>query len=118
MLRPCPTMSAMAIDLADLINGTPGRFVPHEMRGELVEAEHLTRYWYAGSFARGRRVLDAGCGLGYGTRILAEAGAAEATGVDIAEAVVEAARADTPDAAFNVADVRDLSFADASFDLV
>src|SRR3954447_13222510 len=108
----------MAIDLADLIDGTPGRFVPQEMRGELVEAEHLTRYWYAASLASGRRVLDAGCGLGYGTRILAQAGAAEATGVDLAEAVVEAARADAPEATFEVADIRSLPFADGSFDLV
>jgi SAM-dependent methyltransferase len=89
------------------------------MKGELVEAEHLVRYLWASSLARGRRVLDAGCGVGYGTRLLAEGGAVEAIGVDVAAAVVEAAGAAArPGVGFRCADVRDLPFADGEFGLV
>jgi SAM-dependent methyltransferase len=108
----------MATDLADLVDGTPGRYVPQEMEGELVEAEHLARYWWASGLAAGRRVLDAGCGLGYGSGMLAAGGAKEVTGVDLAEEVVAAARAAVPEARFETGDVRSLPFADDSFDLV
>src|SRR4051794_18997519 len=62
---------------------TPERFDPRRMRGELLEAEHLARYWWAGRMACGKRVLDAGCGTAYGSEILSEAGAAEGVGVGI-----------------------------------
>jgi 2-polyprenyl-3-methyl-5-hydroxy-6-metoxy-1,4-benzoquinol methylase len=109
----------MSSHLADYIDGTPGRFVPDEMRGELVEAEHLCRYWWAAGLAGKRRVLDAGCGIGYGAAILARAGAAAVTGTDIAEQVVEVARGTAPEGvSFAIGDVRDLPFDDDSFDLV
>ena len=109
----------MPIDLADFIDGTPGRFVPAEMRGQLVETEHLARYTWTTQLAEGRRVLDAGMGLGYGSALLARSGAAEVVGVDIAEEVVETVRASAPEGVrCEVADVRDLPFEDASFDLV
>ena len=109
----------MTIDLADHIDGTPGRFVPHEMKGELVEAEHLSRYWWASALAPGRRVLDAGCGMAYGSALMAEAGAAEVTGVDLAEDVIRAARAEVGDSIrLEAADVASLPFEDGAFDLV
>jgi SAM-dependent methyltransferase len=112
-------MVAVATDLADYIGGTPGRFVPHEMRGELVEAEHVARYRWATRFAAGRRALDAGCGMAYGAAMLAEAGATAVTGIDLAEAVVEAARATAPAGVdLMTGDVRELPFEDGAFDLV
>jgi 2-polyprenyl-3-methyl-5-hydroxy-6-metoxy-1,4-benzoquinol methylase len=106
-------------DLSHRIEDVPERFVPDEMAGELVEAEHLARYWWASALADGRRVLDAGCGMGYGTNLMAAAGATEAVGVDVAEGVVEAARARAADRArFEAADVRELPFEDGAFDLV
>ncbi|MDQ3742310.1 MAG: class I SAM-dependent methyltransferase [Actinomycetota bacterium] len=93
--------------------------MPAAMRGQLLEAEHLVRYWWAARLAHGRRVLDAGCGTAYGTRMLAEAGAAKVTGVDRAASVLEAARPACPDSVELVpADLRELPFADRSFDLV
>lgn len=109
----------MPSELADYIDGTPGRFVPEEMRGELIEAEHLVRYWWAASMASGRRVLDAGCGLGYGSALLSEGGAASVDAIDIGGAVVQAAQARVGDAVrFATGDVRALPFAEDSFDLL
>jgi SAM-dependent methyltransferase len=88
------------------------------MHGQIVEAEHLARYAWAAQFASGRRVLDAACGEAYGSRILAEAGAAEVVGVDLDERVIAAARAARPDISFEVADLRQLPFGDAEFDLI
>jgi SAM-dependent methyltransferase len=101
------------------VGGVPERFVPASVRGELTDAEHLVRYAWAGRLAAGKRVLDAGCGLGYGTRMLRRAGAAEVVGVDIAAAAVEAARADEEAGVrFEVGDVGDLDHPDGAFDVV
>ena len=70
-------------------------------------------------FADGRQTLDAACGTAYGTAMMAAAGASEAVGVDLDPAVVEAARSSAPPATrFEVADLRDLPFAEDEFDLV
>jgi SAM-dependent methyltransferase len=106
-------------DLSNPVESVPERFVPAEAEGQLTEAEHLARYLWASSLAAGRRALDAGCGVGYGTRMLAAGGATEAVGVDIAQAVVEAARGQGDDeATFVQGDVHDLPFDDGTFDLV
>jgi SAM-dependent methyltransferase len=70
----------------------------------------------------GRRVLDAGCGEGYNTRILARRGA-RVTGVDISERMIELAReaerAERLGIRYERASYADLGpFADASFDAV
>ena len=109
----------MEFDLTNRVDGVPERFDPATMRGELTEAEHLVRYAWAARLAPGRRVLDAGCGLGYGARMLRRAGAAEVVGVDIAEAVVEAAGAQEEGGLrFTTGDVGDLDFEDGRFGLV
>jgi O-antigen biosynthesis protein len=96
----------------------PERFVFGEMHG-LIEAEHLARYRWASTQVAGRRVLDAGCGVGYGSVLLSASGAAEVTGVDISEAAVEqSARSAAGSASFVVGDLAALPFADDSFDVV
>jgi SAM-dependent methyltransferase len=96
---------------------TGERLLPDEQRGELVHAEHLARYRFARALARDRRVLDAASGEGYGASLLQRAGARSVVGVDIDPEAVDAARAKYG-LDFRVADVAELPFADASFDLV
>lgn len=98
---------------------TGERFDPAFMNGRLIEAEHLARYAWASQFAPGRRVLDAACGMAYGTAILAGAGASEAVGIDQDEGVVEQVRAAAkPGTRFDVGDLRQLPYEDGEFDLV
>ena len=95
---------------------TGERMLPDHYGGQLVHAEHLARYRLAAQLAPGRRVLDAACGEGYGTALLAAAGA-DAVGVDVDEATVEHARRRHGVEA-KVADVAALPFDDGAFDLV
>jgi 2-polyprenyl-3-methyl-5-hydroxy-6-metoxy-1,4-benzoquinol methylase len=63
----------------------------HRLEHGLVR-EHVARYRFAAEFARGR-VLDAGCGTGYGSLMLAAApGVVEVFGVDRDARAVERAR--------------------------
>ncbi|MEO8082497.1 MAG: class I SAM-dependent methyltransferase [Ardenticatenales bacterium] len=54
---------------------------------------HLSIYRFAGAWTAGKRVLDAGCGTGYGAAWLADHGAAFVCGVDVDPAAVQHARA-------------------------
>jgi len=54
---------------------------------------HQERYRFAAGFTKGKQVLDLACGVGYGTAILKQEGAAASVhGVDIAAAAIEHAR--------------------------
>jgi SAM-dependent methyltransferase len=90
--------------MADDLTFTGERFVPG-IEGEIVY-EHVHRYAFARRYAAGRRVLDAACGEGYGSAILAGA-AREVVGVDIDPATVAHART-------SYASVRNLSFVEGS----
>jgi 2-polyprenyl-3-methyl-5-hydroxy-6-metoxy-1,4-benzoquinol methylase len=106
-------------DLSDRIGQADERFVPGSADGELVEVEHLARYRWAGQLAVGRRVLDAGCGVGYGSAMLARAGATEVVGLDLSAKAVAAASAAAPaNASFVVGDVHTLPFEAGRFELV
>lgn len=67
----------------------PGAMAYHSM----LAAEHVARYVFAAALCAGRRVLDVACGEGYGSAMLAAAGAARVVGVDISEEAVSLARA-------------------------
>ena len=51
--------------------------------GDLLALTHLHRYELAGALLGGQRVVDLCCGVGYGSRVIAEAGAAAVRGVDV-----------------------------------
>ena len=69
------------------------------------------------SVGPGARLLDVACGSGLAAEFAARRGAAVA-GLDASEALVEIARARTPDGDFRVGDMFALPFVDASFDVV
>jgi len=62
---------------------TGERVIPGQVEVDLWN-EHVARYVFAARYARGRRVLDAGCGSGYGAVRLA-LNASSVWGVDVAE---------------------------------
>ncbi|HUA61283.1 MAG TPA: methyltransferase domain-containing protein [Verrucomicrobiae bacterium] len=97
---------------------TGERVIPGEVDVDLLN-EHLARYAFASRLARGKRVLDAGCGAGYGSAELAEM-AETVTGVDVASEAIAYARDHyaLPNLAFEQASCSALPFADGSFDLV
>jgi len=103
--------------LSDSLEFTGERFTPECVRE--IRYEHVHRYAFARQFVAGLDVLDAACGEGYGSALLAGR-AASVTGVDLsAEAVAHAReryRADN--LAFQEADCTDLPFEDACFDCV
>ncbi len=96
----------------------PERIVPDETPAGVV-ALHLKRYDFARGLCTGRDVLDAGCGVGYGSAYLAEV-AASVVGVDVSADAIAYARARYagPRTSFEVMDVTALELADDSFDVV
>jgi SAM-dependent methyltransferase len=78
---------------------------------------HVVAYLDAAARVAGLRVLDAGCGEGYGTDILAGS-AREVTGADLEHDVIERAAIRYPRAKFEAANLLALPYADASFDAV
>jgi SAM-dependent methyltransferase len=97
---------------------TGERLIPGEVDIDLLN-EHMARYHFAVRLARGKRVLDAGCGAGYGSAELAEV-AESVTGIDIAPAALDYARAHyaLPNLAFEQASCTKLPYGDGAFDLV
>ncbi|CAM4361000.1 class I SAM-dependent methyltransferase [Nocardia ninae] len=61
---------------------------PTDKMGSMLLEQHRRRYGIASADVRGKKVLDLGCGAGYGAHLLAEAGAAEVTAVDIDSAAL------------------------------
>jgi SAM-dependent methyltransferase len=97
---------------------TGERFTPECVRE--IWYEHWHRYVFARAFAHGKRVLDAACGEGYGSALLAGT-AASVVGIDIAENAIAHARtryADRANLRFERGDCTALTAADASFDLI
>lgn len=100
---------------------TGERVIPELVDADLLN-EHLARYRFAKRFAallgESARILDAGCGTGYGTAELA--GAASVTGIDIAAEAVEHARSryGSERVRFVQGSCETLPFSDGAFDLL
>ena len=84
-----------------------------------TEIEHLCRYKYAKQFVKGKRVLDAACGSGYGSKMLAEK-AESVIGIDISEETIQYACDNylTSNVEFMVGSIEKLLFEDNFFDVV
>lgn len=86
----------------------------------VIMAMHLATYNFAQTFTRGRRVLDYGCGSGYGSALIAKH-AATVQAVDVAQDAVDFASATyaTDNLHFRRIDpAQPLPFADGAFDTV
>ncbi len=95
---------------------TGERVIPGQVEDDLW-AEHIARYAFATRFADGKRVLDLGCGTGYGTAELAKY-AFEAVGVDISREAIDYAKAHYRNARYVEVPATELPFEPASFDVV
>ncbi len=103
-----------------MMDFTGERLIPDQQRDDDLLHEHIVRYQFAAQWAAGRRVLDAGCGAGYGAALLAAAGARSVLGVDVAaEAIAYAdAHYHLPNLSYRVADVQSFDGEGAAFDLI
>ena len=97
---------------------TGERVIPGQGDADLFN-EHRARYWFARRFASGKNVLDAACGTGYGSALLAEIARA-VVGVDVARDALDYARQHfhPPNLHFAQADCLVLPFPAGRFDLV
>jgi SAM-dependent methyltransferase len=100
------------------IEFTGERVIPGQVDPDLLN-EHLARYAFAARLARGKRVLDAGCGAGYGSAELVKS-ALSVVGVDAATEATAYAREHyrLPNLHFEQASCGGLPHPDATFDLV
>jgi len=101
-----------------MLEFTGERVVPGQVDVDLWN-EHLARYLFAVRLARRRRVLDIGCGAGYGSSELAHA-AASVVGLDVSPEAVALACSSyaAPNLRFLAASATSIPFADASFALI
>lgn len=96
---------------------TGERVVPGQVDDNLWN-EHFARYVFAARLCRGRRVLDIGCGTGYGAAELTRTAAA-VTAIDLSPEAVRWAREHTSAPVRFVASAGErLPFREAQFDLV
>ena len=66
---------------------TGERFVP-DLTDKYIVAEHFQRYNAVLDIVKGKKILDAACGTGYGTALMSST-AASATGIDISSEAIE-----------------------------
>ncbi len=89
----------------DLDHSASERLIPQSDRGADRQMPlHVARYAWALPACEGRRVVDLGCGAGYGTVILS-AFAGSVVGVDVSKEAIEAARRLYPDLDYRTADL-------------
>jgi SAM-dependent methyltransferase len=84
-----------------------------------IEEDHVERYRFASQFVKRKTVLDIACGVGYGSKILMQAGALRVDGVDISEELIGHARCNykMENIRFLVGDVCSYK-ADVSYDII
>ena len=104
--------------MSDSLEFTGERFTPECERE--IWYEHYHRYALATRWCVNARTLDAACGEGYGSAMLAQV-AASVEGVDVSPQAIEHARekyGQLPGVEFHVANCIKLPFADQEFDRV
>ena len=111
----------MGLDADSLERLVPDELAPGDLTGGEALRISIERYEFAARHARPGRLLDVACGVGYGTRLLADrgAGGVEAFGIDLSAEAIAHARRRYADArtSFAVADA--MEFGDpAGFDTI
>jgi 2-polyprenyl-3-methyl-5-hydroxy-6-metoxy-1,4-benzoquinol methylase len=104
--------------VSDSLEFTGERFTPECQRE--IWYEHFHRYVLAARWCANKRTLDAACGEGYGSALLAGS-AASVEGVDISEQAIAHARqryGQMESIGFHIADCTTLPFDDNEFDRV
>ncbi len=104
--------------MSDSLEFTGERFTPECQRE--IWYEHFHRYALAARWCANKRTLDAACGEGYGSALLAGS-AASVEGVDISEQAIAHARqryGQLEGVGFHIADCTTLPFDDNEFDRV
>lgn len=97
---------------------TGERFIPGQVEGD-IKIEHMHRYKCITKFIKDKIVLDAACGDGYGTDIIA-GNAFKAYGIDISKEAIDVAnrKYSKENLEFLVASVETLPFSNASIDVI
>ena len=104
--------------MSDSLEFTGERFTPECERE--IWYEHFHRYALAARWCADKRILDAACGEGYGSALLADS-AASIEAVDVSEQAIKHAQqryGDLQNVGFHVADCTALPFEDNEFDRV
>lgn len=78
---------------------------------------HLRVYQYVSQFTRDKQVLDVGCGVGYGTALLART-AVRSVGIDISQKAINEAFRLYPAGEFLRMDAESMTFPSGSFDVI
>lgn len=97
---------------------TGERFVP-EIKNQQLAAEHYQRYLSVSRYVTGKVVLDAACGEGYGSDLLART-ASSVIGIDISDEVIRHAHYTyiRDKLTYVMADISDLPVPDNSVDIL
>lgn len=97
---------------------TGERVIPGQVETDLWN-EHFSRYAFASNFVAGKRVLDLGCGSGYGSAELART-AESVVGVDVSAEAIEYARSHfaRPNLLFAQHSCTQLPWAEAGFQYI
>jgi SAM-dependent methyltransferase len=98
----------------------PERLMPGTLEWEVYRHEHEQRYRFFSDDYRGLDILDAACGVGYGSAIIAECGARSVTGIDVDASALEYAGKNyaRPGVSFAQASAERLTELGRTFDLV
>ncbi|MCX6799863.1 MAG: class I SAM-dependent methyltransferase [Candidatus Falkowbacteria bacterium] len=89
-------------------------------KSTLTYSEHVVRYQFASRFVQSKVVLDIACGSGYGSQILALAGAAQVIGVDIDKQAIDLANSKNQSKNINYinSDATKLNLGNESIDVI
>lgn len=99
---------------------TGERMMPKLNRGFTFYYEHLLRYLFVSQFVKDKKVLDLGCGVGYGCEIISSYGPSKIVGIDNLKESIEYAKKNYPGSMidYEVGDAQSLKTFRSTFNVV